>query len=239
MRWILLAVLLAVGAAPARAQLSSSYCRFYFGEEEYISPEVLEVLNWRQGNAVRLCTRSSWTGPADYDLFSPPVRGAFDVCQVTQRQLSKDGETFSLARSEGAYPGEPKLLMMASAEDCPRQDDRRYIAATDVSAGVFATLARFWKEMSSSEEGREALLANFSSAVRSSSEFQELESAFKNGELELMAVSLDTNVQETTPYYELTLGKEFPSWSLLASWSLLVDFVDDELVVLGYGTIVY
>ena len=228
MRWILVAALLLANAPPALAQVSVDYCRFYFGEEEYTPPEVLEVLNRGHDSAVRLCPSSTV-----YDLISRPLQGPFDVCQITQWRLLKDGQSLSFAPSERSNPGDPRLFMMVSEEDCPRQDDRRYIAADDVSAGVFVALVRFWGEMSSSEEGREALLAKFHSIDRSSRDFQEFESAFRSGELELAAVGLDSNAQQITPYYVLELGRP------LSSWSLIVDFVGDELVVLGYGTIEY
>lgn len=228
MRWIgVAALLLLAGAMPAPAQTSDPYCRFYFGEEAYTPPDILEMLSRVDGSAVRMCPVS-----ADYLLLSQPSRGPFHVCQVTQWRLVKEQGSLEFMQSESSGSEGRSLLMMISEGDCPRQDDLRYMPTEDVTAGVFVAAVHFWEELSSSEDGLDDLLASFRGRDISKDfarDLEDFERDFRKGEVRLSAVRLGGNDKRTAPYFALDLGRSG------TFWSLLVDFEDDELEVLGLG----
>ena len=232
MRCLFLAVLLlTVSVTPAAARLSGHDCQIYFGDDDYTPPEVLEVLVRGQGNAVRKCSYSN-----GYDLIFRPSWHPLGVCQAAKRVLVKEAGSLELMRWEGSEPGFPRLLMMIADEECPRQDDPRYLVTENVTAGTFKAAVRFWEKLSSNEEGHRILLAALRE-VHDSKSFcgglERFESDLRNAKLKLTAVRLHDNYERDAPHLSLELGCcDF-------FWSLLVDFKDDQLTVFGLGCTIH
>jgi hypothetical protein len=232
MRCLFLALLLlTVSATPAAARLSGYDCQIYFGDDEYTPPEVLEVLVQGQGNAVRKCSYSS-----GYDLIFRPSWHSVGVCQALKRVLVKEKDSLELMRWEGSEPGFPSVLMMIADEQCPRQDDPRYLVTENVTAGTFKAVVRFWEKVSSSEEGHRILLTALREVHKSKGfcgGLERFESDLRNARLKLTAVRLLDNYGRGGPHLSLDLG------CCDLFWSLLVDFKDDQLAVLGTGCTIH
>ena len=228
MRCLILAtLLLAAFATPASARLSGYHCQVYFGDDDHAPSEVVEVLNRVEGSAIRKCSHATF-----YELISPPSWNRLGVCQVTQWRLIKEAGSLEYMPSDSTPAGFPRLFMMASDGDCPQQDDPRYLPTEDVTAGVFSAAVRFWEEVSSGDNGIGNLLATFRGgeiSERFARDLEDFERDFRNGEVQLSAVRLGHANKRIAPYFELELGRSG------TFWSLLVDFEDGELVVLGLG----
>lgn len=233
MKWVLMAALLMASATPTMAtSISHHTCELYFGDEGDLPQEVREVLNMASRSAVRVCSVPGQQSETMFQLVSAPVRGAFGVCKITERRVFKDEGSWTYTPpAEKSYLGGRRVSMMVSDDLCPRQGDQRYVPANDITEGTFLALVRFW-EHGASRRDHNAPFVSVYPAVRSGPMFQEFERVIRNGaKLDLAAVGFYRSSADGMAYYELELGRPFPSWSLI------VDFVDDELTVLGIGKI--
>ncbi|HEY9548660.1 MAG TPA: hypothetical protein VIR45_04090 [Kiloniellaceae bacterium] len=234
MKWILVAaLLLAASTTPARADISRYACELYFADTEVAPPEAREILKPDSRTALKMCSAWSDEGSRTFARVFAPLRHPFDVCQIVERQLFKDKGTWTYTPLAGEpYSGDPRVSMMISEGNCPRQDDPRYIITSDITAGIFVTAVQFWRKLSS-RDGHDALFADVYPVVRSSSMFQIFESEIRSGaELKPVRVALSTSTQAPT-HYSLELEGS------LTNWALLFDVTGDGLVIVGIGTIEY
>lgn len=235
MRWILVAALLLVaGTTPALADISRYACELYFADSELVPPEAPEWVRPDSHAALKVCSNPFVEDSTTFAHVFAPLRHPFGVCQMIERQLFKDGETWTYTPPQGESDLGGRLVsMMISEGDCPRQDDSRYIGTNDVSPGVFLASVRFWKELSS-RDGHDALIAAVYPAVRSGPMFQDFEREIRRGaEFELVGVSFVPADESTPAFYKMDLE------GTRTNWALLVDVMDDGLVVVGIGTIEY
>lgn len=239
MKRLLLVMFLMASPVDSLASISPYSCQEYFGNESDVPPEARNILALVPGSAARVCSVPGEPGSEAYWLISPAIRGAFGVCQFTERLVFKDGKAWTyIPPVDEPYLASRRVLIMISDETCARQDDPRYILANDVSEGVFVAVVQLWDRISSGEN-IDALLGNMPPEVRFSAEFRSFESAVKNGAAGRSAISLsrisryDPAPETVTAHYALDVDGSS------ASWLLIVDFASDGLQILGIGTIEY
>lgn len=235
MRWIFVAVLLlAASVAPARADISRHTCAHYFGDSENAPPEAQELLRQDSRAALQACSVAGDPDTSYFMLVSAPLHHPFGICQITARRVFKE---------EGGWthtppPGKPYLdhrsvSMMVAEEDCPRQDDPRYVVTNDVSPGVFLAAVRFWEKLSSASNPEILAQVTFP-AARASTIFRDFENEFSLWRsFRLVSVSFSSADAHSLAYYHLDLE------GTPTNWTLLFDIVDEGLVVVGIGTVVY
>jgi hypothetical protein len=239
MRRLLLIALLLAAPAVALADVSPYSCKVYFGSESDVPSEAGAVLALVPGGAVKMCSIPGKQVSETYAVISAAIRGVSGVCQFTQRRVFKDGQTWTYAPPAGeAYLASRAVFMMASDKTCAGQNDPRYIAANDVSEGVFGAAVRLWERISSSGN-LDTLLGNVPADVRSSGEFRSFESAIKNGLTNRSVIKLarvsryDPDPEKTLAHYALDV-RGSPN-----SWILVVDFTGEELRLLGVNELQY
>lgn len=235
MKWLLAAMLLIASPAASLADVSPYSCRVYFGAESDTPPEAKALLALVLGGAVKVCSIPGTQGSEVYSVIAPAVRGVIGVCQFTQRRVFKDGQLWTYTPpTDEPYLASQAVFMMVSDGACARQDDPRYIAASDVSEGVVVAALRLWERISLGGS-LDALLGNMPSDIRSSDEFRSFESAIRGrSAIKLSRVSRFDPAPEKAPaHYALDVHGS-PN-----SWVLVVDFIGDELRLLGVSALQY
>jgi len=223
-----------LSAATARADISHYACERYVAGSEATPPDVQELLEPASTAAIKVCSR--WGDPETryFQLVSAPLSHPFGVCQVTAHRLfNEEGEWTHTPAPSKPYLDKRSVSLMVAEGDCPRQDDPRYVVTNDISPGVFLPAVRLWQRLSSAS-GPDALAEVTFPAARAGTIFRELESEFRLWKsFKLVGVRLSLADAHSPAYYHLDLEGS-PT-----NWTLLLDFMHQELVIVGIGTFVY
>ena len=226
------------GASPYSCRIdpiSSTDITFHGTDTHSITP----------GSALEVCEISSTPEKTTYAIISPVTRGKHGVCQFTRRQIfNEDGKWTHEPPGGKSYLAAQSIFMSVPDGECPSRDYYHYTATNNVTGDVFLAAERLWAQISAARKFDD-LLNRISPESRSSDSFQRFRDAMTSPHkssliFELVGVSrLDSNLasdlglRSTAPYYTLSIrGAE-------NAWSVIVDFDEGRMHILGVGEIEY
>jgi hypothetical protein len=160
-----LSALIIVPLQVAQADTSSPYwpglqCQWHYPNSVDALPHITELQAYSKAAAVKACYVRQ-TQERAYFTAGTPRKSASGVCWYRLEQAFRDEQEkagWSWTPPENyKFPPAQELYFRVSEGECPHANIAAYIAAHDMSEGVFLAFWEFWKEASASPDALEKL----------------------------------------------------------------------------------
>jgi hypothetical protein len=195
---------------------------------------VAQILAKTPDGGVEVCPSANSPSGARYLLYTAIKKGASDVCFYEKKAVFPESGTAAWTFTPPAgreYLATSFFMMRISKEKCSSWTEAGYVQTDGVSGGVFTKIINFWQKITSSPEVFTSATASLPNELLALPVFKEFEQQFKASHA-LMRVSSLTLVAYSgvLPFYSLSIqggGK---------AWTLNVDVLGDEVLIIGLGS---